>query len=345
MDAKVKTKKSKKSSGPFKTPHSNQLIEGRTIHSPTEPGTKKATEVVSEAAVNAEASDMSTTGTLTRIDPQVNIIDPQVNIVETSENMTRKSTVDPEPGDHLVTPSEGIALRDACKKLGLSPGTFRRLLREYEGVPGLPGVEVWGQNSKIKKGLIRISDNEMEVLREIVRLRQRGKSVSEIKEILLKGDNRSTGTAQKDPGTVHNVDNDAFNNLSDEGFKGIAEAAATSEAVRERPETEGAQYTHAALVTVSESTQMGLDLDVVNPANWKLNLKEYTDVSQNDLMAHLDHLARALNRSEERRARDRDRLLTALMRTQQEIQQLRYELIGQRSRRQRKRGFLVRLLG
>ncbi|HHY39053.1 MAG TPA: hypothetical protein GX507_09035 [Clostridia bacterium] len=308
---------------------------------------------MSEKGGNAQVNGMSTTNAPTRVDTRV-------DTRETPGSMTPKRHVEPEPGKrrlepepgyHLLTPPEGIALKDACRVLGLSPGTFRRLLREYEGIPGLPGAEAWGSNGEVKKGLIKIGEDGMKVLKEIVHLRQQGKAVNEIKEVLLKGNsNSSADTALKDAGTVHKVDNALVDNglntlASEEGFKGIAEAAATSEAVRDRPDTGGAQYTQAAVATVSESTQIGLDLSIIDPANWKLNLKEYTDGTQNDLIAHLEHLARALNRSEERRARDRDRLMTALMRTQQEIQQLRYELVGQRSRRQRKRGFLVRLLG
>ncbi|MCL5045969.1 MAG: hypothetical protein M1598_04130 [Actinobacteria bacterium] len=67
---------------------------------------------------------------------------------------------------------------------------------------------------------------------------------------------------------------------------------------------------------------------------------------QGVLLERLDQLTRELSRSEERRVEDRDRMLTALMRTQQEIQHLRYELAAQTSRRARKpKGFLQRLFG
>ncbi len=51
----------------------------------------------------------------------------------------------------------------------------------------------------------------------------------------------------------------------------------------------------------------------------------------------LDRLQRELSRSEERRREDRDRLLTAILRLQQEIQHLRYEVVALHSRRDRKR--------
>jgi len=60
----------------------------------------------------------------------------------------------------------------------------------------------------------------------------------------------------------------------------------------------------------------------------------------------LEKLARELAQTEKRRAEDRDRLLTALMRTHQEVRQLRNELAAQSSRRSRKKeSFLSRLFG
>lgn len=60
----------------------------------------------------------------------------------------------------------------------------------------------------------------------------------------------------------------------------------------------------------------------------------------------LQKLARELARTEKRRAEDRDRLLTALMRTHQEVRQLRNELAAQSTRKARKnRTFLSRLFG
>jgi len=64
------------------------------------------------------------------------------------------------------------------------------------------------------------------------------------------------------------------------------------------------------------------------------------------LIEKIDRLADALARAEEKQSEDRDRLLTALMRTHQEVRQLRFELAAQGSRKDRKRrSFLARLLG
>lgn len=62
------------------------------------------------------------------------------------------------------------------------------------------------------------------------------------------------------------------------------------------------------------------------------------------MLGELAWVHEQLERSEARRAEDRDRLLTALMRTNQELQHLRYEMAG-RPRRERRRGFWARIFG
>lgn len=70
------------------------------------------------------------------------------------------------------------------------------------------------------------------------------------------------------------------------------------------------------------------------------------DAHEKLLLQQLQRLDRALQRSEEQRIEDRDRMLTAMMRTQQEIQQLRYTLAANSSRRDRKKkGLFRRLFG
>jgi hypothetical protein len=62
------------------------------------------------------------------------------------------------------------------------------------------------------------------------------------------------------------------------------------------------------------------------------------------VLEEVQRLHQVLERSEARWSEDRDRLLVALMRTQQELQSLRVE-VSPRSRRHRRRGLLGRLLG
>ncbi|MGB9867215.1 MAG: hypothetical protein ACPLPR_04830 [Bacillota bacterium] len=65
-----------------------------------------------------------------------------------------------------------------------------------------------------------------------------------------------------------------------------------------------------------------------------------------EVVARLEEIKRQLKESEQKRIEERDRLLTALVRTNQEIQQLRYQLMKPMSRKaRRKRSFLARLLG
>ncbi|MBX6350567.1 MAG: hypothetical protein IRZ11_03540 [Clostridia bacterium] len=59
----------------------------------------------------------------------------------------------------------------------------------------------------------------------------------------------------------------------------------------------------------------------------------------------LRRIEEALSKSEARRAADQDRLLLALLKAQEEIQNLRYELGAQSSRTRKRRSFWARLLG
>lgn len=63
------------------------------------------------------------------------------------------------------------------------------------------------------------------------------------------------------------------------------------------------------------------------------------------LAERLRRIEEALSKSEARRAADQDRLMLALMRAQEEIQHLRYELATATPRAKKRRGFWARLLG
>lgn len=63
------------------------------------------------------------------------------------------------------------------------------------------------------------------------------------------------------------------------------------------------------------------------------------------LVEQVARLEEAISRQDERQAEDRDRLLTALMRTNQELQSLRYDLAAGRARRERRKGLWGRLFG
>lgn len=61
------------------------------------------------------------------------------------------------------------------------------------------------------------------------------------------------------------------------------------------------------------------------------------------LMEKVSLLLEHLQAMEERQREERERLLNTLLRTQQEVQSLRYELTAQKSRRDRKKSFWARL--
>ncbi len=73
--------------------------------------------------------------------------------------------------------------------------------------------------------------------------------------------------------------------------------------------------------------------------------QEAVPAAESPIAAELQRLHRTIAESTERERRDRDRMLTALMRTQQEVAHLRQELGTYRSRSQRKRGFMRWLRG
>lgn len=56
-----------------------------------------------------------------------------------------------------------------------------------------------------------------------------------------------------------------------------------------------------------------------------------------ELKERLESIASAINHNEHRRAAEHDRVVTALMRTQQELSHLRYELAAAAPRRERRR--------
>ncbi|MEW6082050.1 MAG: hypothetical protein AB1576_09815 [Bacillota bacterium] len=65
---------------------------------------------------------------------------------------------------------------------------------------------------------------------------------------------------------------------------------------------------------------------------------------EQSLPERLERLVKAIGQSESKRLEDRDLMLTAMMRIQQEVRMLRYELRGG-TRRERRRGFWSRLFG
>lgn len=63
------------------------------------------------------------------------------------------------------------------------------------------------------------------------------------------------------------------------------------------------------------------------------------------VLERLEVITSELEKSEKHRLEDRDRLLTAMMRTQQELTHLRYEMSSFASRKDRRRSLWARVLG
>lgn len=88
----------------------------------------------------------------------------------------------------------------------------------------------------------------------------------------------------------------------------------------------------------------GLEAEAIGQA-----LKEMADgpaaeeETKVEMATSIATLKQELHAAEERRVADRDQLLTALMRTQQEVTHLRYELVAHASRRDRRRRGLLGL--
>lgn len=69
-----------------------------------------------------------------------------------------------------------------------------------------------------------------------------------------------------------------------------------------------------------------------------------TEFPDDPLVGRIDDLSRQLRLSEERRREDRDRVLLSIIRAQQEIEHLRFEIAATSSRRdKKKKGFWARL--
>jgi len=87
----------------------------------------------------------------------------------------------------------------------------------------------------------------------------------------------------------------------------------------------------ARLERGSAGTQSGTGCDAVQPDGASARLTRL-------LQAQVDRLNLELQRQEQRHARDRERILLALLRTRQELQYVRNEVACARSRAERKRG-------
>jgi len=237
------------------------------------------------------------------------------------------------PGD----PGHFYTLQEICVLLNLLPNTFRQIAREY---PDL--VEV---HKQVRKGrtLVGLPAAEFEVFRRIVQMRAGGASPEEIREAAAVARACAPEVAVPEPASEAGPGPDGGGRPERqptplpgdtgpvaEGAAGEAEAAAAGEPAR--PGTEGLPE---EVTEPSEPQGLG-----VSRRGGGAGGAESGDLER-ELAAEIASLKAQLAAMEERRREERDRLISALMRTQHELQSLRYEVGVSLSRRERKkrRGF------
>lgn len=212
-----------------------------------------------------------------------------------------------------------MPLHQAVEALQIPPRTFRQLIEEYgdlvEGPRPLPG----GQGQDIPHASV-------ELFRRILEWRGNGIDAATIRR-----------------------------RLTDPSWTTIQQASAEVAATLE-PQANGTQAESAEMETIEAASgaatpaqSEGADSDLLETPEGTPDPTTAADDElaqrQAALLSRLERLTQELARSEEKRVEDRDRMLTALMRTQQEIQHLRYELATRASRKDRKKGFFSRLFG
>ena len=125
--------------------------------------------------------------------------------------------------------------------------------------------------------------------------------------------------------------------LSVKSFRKLQQRFADLLPLEERNGTKGlGPESYAKLQLILQSQQQGLDDETIRQL---LNRSLEEDVASQEslLLEKLEAMNELLERQEKRQNEERDRLMIALMRTQQEIQHLRYEVAAAKSRRDRKK--------
>lgn len=210
-----------------------------------------------------------------------------------------------------------MSLGEACERLRIPPRTFRQLMADFGDLLEAPRPSADGR-------LQELSVETVDQLHDILQLRSRGVPVEAIRARLAVG---PLGTEADWLGTVNEV-------------------AATADAATAEPPPEP-QPEPATVQMSGEIAPPAMSPPVAAPPSAaQSNNAPAVEVPaaieaavldrHADLLNKLERLTHELSQSEQRRVDDRDRLLTVLMRTQVEIQQLRHEMAAQASRRDRK---------
>jgi len=232
----------------------------------------------------------------------------------------------PDGRDYFYT------LQEICVLLNLLPNSFRQIAREF---PDLVQVQ-----EEVRKGrtVLGLPQRDFEVLRAIVQMRGRGLSGDEIREALRRGIPLEAETERSDAGQERPGEATA------EGPRAAAAPASgpaslddavgrslVGDAFQEGGGSE--EPAHGGNGRVGDLDETAVAADDVHTAN-RLAVERA-------LAAEIAALKGELLKMDQRRREERDKLLTALMRTQRELRTLRYEVGLTLSRRERKkrRGF------
>ncbi len=255
-------------------------------------------------------------------------------------------------------------LQEICVLLNLLPNTFRQIAREY------PDIIV--VREQVRKGgkVVGLPRAEFETFRAIVEMRGQGLSREEIRArltgtpVAAGGDGQAgpipaaaaraddgpgpealaPGPAETAPGPLGTASGRVETDSGPvetapgrlEGVSGPAETAPGPERVRPFDGHE----TGAALSRGEREAAATAEPSLPSPAG-RPGSERAMAAAERVLAAEIASLKEELRRMDERRREERDRLLTALIRTQHELQSLRYEVGVSLSRRDRKkrRGF------
>lgn len=268
-------------------------------------------------------------------------------------------------------------LQEICVLLNLLPNTFRQIAREYS--------DIVVPREQIRKGrpVMGLPRADFEVLRQIVELRSRGETPEEIRRVAgLAGavvpshssvaSGASPGDSEDAPpsepsaaarlygetlGGAQAVDEEVP--LPAGGVQAERDPIPAQASEKHPPDeiseaedgpsgvlTAGVDTAGSGVAEAKTEVAATGDPEASPPGRSWAGRSPSEPVLETALLAEMTALREELQKMDEHRREERDRLLTALMRTQHELQSLRFEVGVTLSRRQRKqkRGFWAWLL-
>jgi len=266
-------------------------------------------------------------------------------------------------------------LQEICVLLNLLPNTFRQIAREYSDVIIL--------REQIRKGrpVMGLPRPDFEALRQIVAMRSHGVSGDEIRRVVGLASARAPVIAAERCGSLAREDTTATDDPLEAGGDETIAVPGEVATVEETPSAAGDEEMIAATgdeETISagppardprlygtprSDTEASLSEEMVRDGGEAVLAEEAAASGESvgervggsgdeppaakaTFLDQIGALREELQTMDGHRREERDKLLTALMRTQHELQSLRYEVGVSLSRRdrKRKRGFWAWLL-